>query len=134
MGEEAEPRLPLRLTSPPSWPASRSVLLPNSATRWRSRILKMSSDSVPILSSGTSCVQLRCFRASPFLAAPRGGCWKLGSVWVRLRGLEAEGSRREGKGWVGLSSSALSLSSSSSGDSDSEASAIWGGRGAQDER
>ena len=132
LGEEAEPRLPLRCTAPPSWPTSRSILLPNSATRWRSRILKMSSDSVPIRSSGTSCAQPRWFRNSPFLAAPRGVCWKLGSVWVRLRGLEVEGSRREGKGWVGLESppsSALSLSSSSSGDSDSEASAIWGDAG-----
>lgn len=58
----------------------------------RSRILKMSSDKVPLLSSELSWMRLQRLRASALAAIPVRGQLKAGRVWVRLRGLPCQWS------------------------------------------
>lgn len=94
----------------------------------RSRILKMSSDNVPLFSSTLSWMRLHRLRASALAAIPERGQLNVGKVWVRLRGLSSQLSVErgvDGELQFPLPGAGLSLSSSSSGDSDRDASPIW---------
>lgn len=127
---EEEPVLSLPVwvvnVSPPSlvlnWDPPNSDPVP-----WRSRILKMSSDSVPHFSSELSWMRLQRLRASALAATPVRGQLKVGRVLVRLRGLLCQWSEdgdRDQIWGLQLPLSGVGLSSSS-GDSDRDASAIW---------
>lgn len=132
--EELVLSLPLRSVNllPSSWTLIW-VTPKNDPEVRRSRILKMSSDKVPLFSSPLSWMRLHLLRASALAAIPVRGQLKVGRVWVRLRGLPDQssvpgdvGSWRTGL-WRKslLSGPGLSVSSSSSGDSDKDASPSW---------
>lgn len=125
----------LPLLAVPLSPQSFFWTSPNREVLCRSRILKMSSERVfspfSLFSSLHSLMWLQHFMASSLPAIPGTGQFRVGRVWVRLRGLPDQGSMAEdeegawgcwGPTWgmemVTGSGPRVPVSSSSSGDSD----------------